>query len=179
MRKLFFLLALSASISGCQQNDAGDQSLSLEGNWITNACAQATDVDDNPLDFWAKGLYEFHDHGSLVPVLRAYSDSSCTGTYEETRLTDTGTAQLSYLELGALTLEEGIDGGRFTLTIVYNDEALSTDGFYTINGNELCISGNIRLDPIGISTSQAGSTAIDFENCLIRVNQTRITNATP
>jgi hypothetical protein len=169
MRKALFSLVLLGLLAGCQQNDSGDQSMSLEGSWITNACVQATDINDNPLDFWAKGLYEFHDNGSLVPVLRAYSNSSCTGAYEETILADIGTAQLSYFELGTLTLEEGIDGGEFTLTMVYNNEALSTDGFYTVNGNELCLSANIRLDPIGITTSQVESTAIDFENCLTRV----------
>ena len=174
------IVVLILLFSGCGSDNEGSQSL-LVGAWITERCEQATDSKGVLINLWGKGLYEFTAQGTLTVgqvtysdqgIIRigqvVYSDSNC-----ETVIDTTDPAPLDqpvlYRDLGETLLQEGIAGYGLVISLTAPKSVQSTNGFYTLNNGSLCFSDNFTIEPFRFGVSPSGSSAIDFENCLVKV----------
>ena len=162
MKKLsiIFLLIL---MSSCDSNNNNTQ---LIGEWSTESCEQAGSPLGSYEGLWARGNYEFEITNTIKTSYRFYTDSSCTIGEIVFNPENTGPS-LPYVDLGEVTLQEGIQGHQFNL--IYQTDVVHTfEGFYTITNSRLCFSDNINFDPFSINSSEGETTSIDFEKCLVK-----------
>lgn len=164
------ILSVVMTITSCQHDESGSKGSILIGIWITETCARAVDGNNNPIDMWAQGIYEFTSLGTIISSMKQYSNSSCSG-HAEVVVQESEVGGFTFEELGTEVLEEGIDGWRLRVTAPPNTgESFNVEGFYTLSGENLCFSYNISFTPLNHGISEAGLAAIDFENCLARYN---------
>ena len=159
------ILSLTALlIAGCEDSNNNSP---LSGIWVTESCDQASDINGSPVNLWLKALYEFTAQGTIRLGREQYSDSNCITLTSTTEPADTANP-IIYQDHGSLTLQEGIEGHRINISFASQGLSLDVEAFYTINNGILCFSEAYTFEPTGFGVSQAGSTAIDFNNCLIK-----------
>jgi len=154
---------MSTSIISC--DNSGDPE--LIGNWKTLACEQAKDRNDVPYESWARGNYEFTSLGTLIFYPETYDDSQCINI-SETQNPISFEGSVTYQDNGQVTLQEGISGHAFTLSIFAEQETHEFNGFYSISNGKLCFSSMFRFDSFGFGVFSSGEDAIDFEICLTK-----------
>jgi len=160
---IFWLL-----LSGCDSDSSSNnESSPLLGTWVTEACEQASDSNGALINLWLKGLYEFTAQGTILLGNETYSDSNCI-TLSSTIPLNNGAIPAIYQDLGPTLLQEGIDGGGLSIEISAGAQLLSIDAFYTINNSALCFSDVFTFEALTFALSEAGTAAIDFNNCLTR-----------
>ncbi len=170
MKLVVFILVLINLLFGCQHNESKDEVSPLVGQWLTDACTQVSDLEGNPINQWAKGIYRFQSSGEIFISSRLFSDSSCSGLFEIIEPANSKLL-LTYDDLGIVTLEEGIEGGKIRVNFNDDEEIIViVDGFYHVDGMALCFSDNLNLEPNIVSTSEAEFATIDFEKCLSKLN---------
>ena len=161
--KILLLLFISISIISCEKG--GDPE--LIGNWKTIACEQAKDRNDVPYDSWGRGIYEFTSLGTIIFYPETYDDSQCTNK-TEIQNPISYEASVTYQDNGEVTLQEGISGHAFIMTISAQQETHEFSGFYSISNRKLCFSSIFRFDAFGFGAFSSGEDAIDFEICLTK-----------
>lgn len=171
MMQRAFLIIIMLLIMGCQLTLSDNIVSPLRGKWLTDTCSQMTGSGAELLDAWGKGIYQFYPNGALVPSIERYSDSSCTGASTVIETFYASTTPFSFQDLGEVTLQEGIQGGKIILDIDDGDAGIRIEGFYTINNDTLCLSDKINLEPFAISSSNAEGDAIDFAKCLSKISR--------
>ena len=177
---VIFVLGLMA---GCGGGDSNINSSPLVGVWITEMCEQA--INDNiEITAWVKGLFEFTTQGTVTVgnvsysdqgIIKlghiAYSDSNCVISTSTQTPSDVRIGQpILYQDLGEEVLQEGILGSRLTIGLTTPESIQSVTGFYTLNNGSLCFSDNVTFEPFSSGVSPTGSSAIDYENCLTKVD---------
>jgi hypothetical protein len=151
----------------------------LVGIWATEACEQASDDNGTLLGIWGKGLFEFSAQGGVTDggvsypdqgVIRlghiTYSDSNCVVVVDTRSPADTDPL-VRYQDLGEAALQEGVPGHGLIVAVTAPGSTLSANGFYTLTNGRLCFSDMFTFAPFNFDASEAGSTAIDFGNCLV------------
>ena len=101
--------------------------------------------------------------------MQFYTGSTCTVAttlFEPDNVGET----YSYIDTGATTLEEGIDGNKFSLIFSQGTSPTSIDGFYNINNNVLCFSDGYIFKPyfVGLNGSASTTNNINFEQCFVK-----------
>ncbi|MEJ2609380.1 MAG: hypothetical protein P8179_04640 [Candidatus Thiodiazotropha sp.] len=153
-------------ISGCNQDDDSEKS-PLLGVWVTDACEQAFDESDEPVNTWMKGLYTFTNYGTIQKRFKTYSDSNCTTLSTPSSLEE-AEIPITYFDQGKKLLKEGINGGGLLIEMGAGEEFLSIDAFYTIKNGTLCFSDAFTFEALQFGITETGTDDIDFENCLVR-----------
>lgn len=145
--------------------DNSTASSPLVGNWITESCEQMKDANDQPLDYWVRGLYEFSPEGKIRLGLRGYSDSNCQAQVRYDPPSSLG-IPFTFEDLGEAFLQEGIDGRGLRVTVGSALLPLEVSGYYIIDNDRVCFSEAFRFYATGAGVSEIRGGAIDFDNCL-------------
>ena len=165
MKQTGITIVLSILIlSGC---DNDDNNSPLLGIWQTEVCEQTTDSNNQPLDSWVKGIYEFTVQGTIRLGHYLYTDSNCSLlsiSHEPTELPDPVTFQ----DKGQQLLQEGINGGSLYIEMPNPNQMQTFDGFYTINNGSLCFSEAFIFEASTFAVVPYGLVDINFNNCLTR-----------
>ena len=164
MKKIGILLILLTHLTACDNNS---DKASILGVWHTEACEQAPDTLGSNSGSWGKGRYEFTDNNIINVSIQFYTGASCSITSELIEAVNIN-SPLTFIDFGQVTLEEGIEGNQFYLTLPIPDAPSTIEGFYTLNNSKLCFSDNINFNPYSVSSSEIETTAIDFEKCLVK-----------
>jgi hypothetical protein len=163
-QKSIIALLFTLSTISCSNDDERSP---LLGTWITEACAQASDIDGTPIERWVRGLYKFNFYGDIEIGHNSYSDSDCTHLIDNNSPSDLDTP-LIFVDNGDRTLLEGISGRALSISFGEGEELILNDGFYTINSGSLCFSEVFIFEPVTFDVSKTGDKQIDFERCLTR-----------
>lgn len=163
MKLLINIIVISVFLLGCNNNSSP-----LVGSWVTESCEQLSDESGSLLNIWAKGIYEFTNQSTILFSPEVYSDANCENL-SNPQPNIIGESSVTYIDLGQELLQEGIDGGGLTIIFDTGSQSFSFDGYYTINNNVMCLSDSFTFGALGLSVSQAGSDAIDFGACLLKV----------
>jgi len=170
-----FAATCAALLTACGGGNGADEPQTVEtsplvGTWVTEQCQRVSSIDGEPLDIWVKGQYQFTAAGTIEVQHFLYRDSSCLTDPEALDQDQPQAMSLTYRDLGAVTVEEGLTGRqlRVTMKVVYFQDESVVDNAYAVllDGERLCTSGNLILGSSFVSIPPDGSTAIDFENCL-------------
>lgn len=149
---------------GCESSNTNS---SLPGVWQTESCQQATDSNGQPVNIWAKGIYDFTSQGTIRIGHKSYTDSNCSllsTSQEPTEFPVTVTFQ----DKGQLILQEGINGSSLYIEMHTPGQMQSFDGFYTINSGSLCFSEAFRFEVFTFAVVPFDVVDINFNNCLTR-----------
>jgi len=160
--KKYLALLIPIFISSCDSNN----NVQLIGEWSTEACEQASSIFGPYENLWGRGKYEFEVTSTIKTSYRFYADSTCT-TGEILFEPENSGPSLPYVDLGEVTLQEGIKGHQFN--IIYQTDVVNIfEGFYTITNERLCFSDNLNFEPFSIISSEGETASIDFEKCLVK-----------
>ena len=155
------ILILLIFVSSCSDNTNPE----LLGAWKTEACEQAPEETGSLVGSWGKGIYEFTDNNIINYSIQLYEDSTCIEKGELIPIVNGD--PIIFNDLGATTLQEGIEGHQFSL-FVGATEPEPVEGFYTIVNSKLCFSDNINFNPFSITSAGSETSNIDFEKCLVK-----------
>ena len=172
--KKIFIITLLHFIHGCAST-SNEEAVALEGGWVSQEC-----IAIDGIDLWVQSTYEFSDTGSLTRNQKGYIDSDCiqeaggfiSGATIKVTFDSSSTISVSgpitYIELGAIQLEEGINGNKVIFNIDIPPEFINIDAYYHITGNNLCFSNAFIVNDKDILFSKVAANAINFTNCLTR-----------
>ncbi|MBD3669550.1 MAG: hypothetical protein HUJ29_02165, partial [Gammaproteobacteria bacterium] len=135
--------------------------------WITNSCQQVPDSNENIIEYWSKGSYEFTTSNEIIFGNTTYSDSNCISEISSQTSNVDGFG-VAYQDLGEAVLQEGINGRGVSIEMGADANRITVSGYYTIINNTLCLSDAFTLEPLTFNVSPEGSKSIDFANCLGR-----------
>jgi len=155
------LLLLTITLISCENNTDS----SLIGSWKTLACDQAEDINGNTINSWSKGIYEFTNTGTILFYSEPYSDSQCVNKADAPNPPNYGQSAI-YEDRGAVTLQEGINGRAFYMSMGSLQSFISLEAYYTISNQQLCFSNVFSFEPFIFGIFTSGSNSIDFEKCL-------------
>lgn len=153
-------------VTACS-SDGSTEDSPLVGTWITEGCEQMSDLNGNPIDVWARGLFEFTRDGRLLLGTREYGDGNCQ-TLVQTRAPADQDLDLRFADLGETTLPDGLEGRRLRITQESLLPSLSREGTYVIMQRQACFSYAFRFSPSGIGFS-ADNADINYLECLQRL----------
>lgn len=126
------------------------------------------DEDGNPIDYWGHTKVLFSQEGEILILGQQYNNAMCSGQPDET--TDVSEIVITYAE-GEPELDvSGVNASQIIVTLTIDEkEPFSVGTLYYITDNyRLCLSENLTISHNSFGVAQAGSTAIDFNSCLIR-----------
>jgi hypothetical protein len=184
LRKSVFVVCL-ALLSGCNHEDDSNNSENLirstlatlscpasqegiGGCWVTENCGQMNDEDGNPIEYWGHMKVLFSQEGEIQILGEQFKNSSCTGQPNST--TEFNEIVVTYSE-GQPELDvSGVYASQIIVTSTFGDKDPFNVGtlYYITDKYRLCLSENFNIGYSSVGVAQAGSTAIDFNSCLIR-----------
>lgn len=163
MKGLIAALLLPLLVA-CENNTASSP---LVGNWITESCEQMRDANNQPLDYWVRGLYEFSMEGRIRLGTRGYTDSNCQ-TQVQYKPPGPQVTPFTFEDLGEAFLQEGIDGRALRVSVASPSGLFAASGYYVIDNNRACFSEVFRFYAMRTGVSESSADTIDFNNCLLR-----------
>ena len=163
MNKIGIML-LGVTLASCTNNTENSD---IIGSWITDACEQLTDSNNQPVNVWAKSTYTFDTLASIYIESTSYSDSNCIT--KSNAITTTLILLANFSEQGPVTTSQGIEAN--TITISFSSASppiITTSGYYKITSNQICLSEGYHFGASSFSIGKTNDTEIDFINCLTK-----------
>ena len=143
----------------------------ITGCWLSQQCDEAI-FNGQSLGRWVNKIYSFNADGTTQSVELQYGDAHCAGT-PNLGVISPFPDTLTYSEFGSVNTGDGLNG----YGLVLSDSLLGSPVqaiYHITHDNELCFTSNIVLGSLNNTFAQLGSdTSIDFDNCLLAVNQPR------
>ncbi len=168
MGRYLFVITVILLLVGCNGNNSKSE---LFGEWKTQICLFELHSLYHDTGHWEEVIYDFKYDDSIKKTQLIYTDSTCRGTPTRIESPDDATRAGNFSDLGAAQLEDGTDGGRLQLRFYSSpNESDIYNGFYSISESKICFSYLFNFGVVGISASIDGNTAIDYENCLVKMD---------
>ena len=160
-------LLLVILLTGCDNSTVNSP---LVGSWLTQSCEQIPDGNGGLSNVWGQSTYTFDANGQIHLATNLYSDSNCITSSNANNL-DPSIIVASYVDNGSVTTPQGIQGNAITISFTSAPPPIvTTDGFYSITNNQLCLSIAFHFKSIGFSITAFNDSDIDFNNCLVSTN---------
>jgi len=158
--KIIIIISSLLILSGCDNSSVNSP---IVGGWEANQCFQTLDINDNPKNEWVKSIYDFDANGTITGYNILYSDSDCITRKNEFSYSQTA----NYIDNGETLTPQGLNGNSITITNFFSSEpALSVQGYYIIENNQLCFSEAISFLSGVFSIDIIDNTEISFNKCL-------------
>lgn len=168
MGRCLSVIAVVLLLTGCSGSNRSSSASELLGEWKTRICDFEPGSTYYDAGHWEEVVYDFKRDERIIKTLLVYDDSTCSGEFQRIESAD-GMSSAGFSDLGEAQLEEGVDGGVLQLRLFFLNESYTYEGFYTVSDQTICFSDLFNFDTIAISASIDGRTAIDYENCLVRM----------
>ncbi len=173
MKRYLSVIAVVLLLTGCDGSNKNNSAPELFGEWKTQICNFEIGSTYYDAGHWKEVIYDFKRDERIIKTQLVYSDSECNGEFQRIAPPADSMAAGSFLDLGEAQLEEGVDGGRLQVGLIFLSESYTYEGFYTIFDHKICFSDLFNFGTIAISASNNGRTAINYEDCLVRMNESK------
>jgi len=158
------IILLAITLASCENST---ENSAIIGSWVTDACEQLTDSNNQPVNVWAKSTYTFDTSGSIYFESVSYSDSNCIT--ESNAITTTSLLVAIFSDQALVTTSQGIEANQISITFSSAPPpVITTSGYYKITNNQLCLSQSFYFDAGSFGIGQVDDTDIDFTNCLTK-----------
>jgi len=162
--KKYGLILFSLFVIGCESSTINSP---LVGKWNTQECKQLSDSNSNLVEVWANSSYTFDKNGNIKTESISYSDSNCITVSNAIKNNSIHVA--IYNEEETEITQLGIEATKITISFTSMPPPVTTtDGYYKITDNTLCLSESFQFDSASFSIGSFNNAEIDFNQCLIK-----------